>query len=265
MTATKSLVLDRGPVRIHVEVHGPPTDRVPLLLTHGFGSSSAMWQPNLEALSSDRQVITWDMRGHGRTVTPPDASYFTHDASVADMVAVLDTCEVQEAAVGGLSLGGYLSLAFYAVAPARVRALLLLDTGPGFKQDEGRARWNAFAQSRADAFERDGLSALGDSAEVRLAEHDLVGLAHAARGILTQSDAQIIQSLPAVHVPTLVLVGADDRPFLAAADYMAARIPGAVKVVVADAGHASNVDQPDAFNSAVASFLQGVDRSADGG
>jgi pimeloyl-ACP methyl ester carboxylesterase len=242
-----------------VEVHGAPTDRVPLLLTHGFGSSGAMWQSNLDALSSDRQVITWDVRGHGSTVTPPIASYFTHDASVADMVAVLDACGVEAAAVGGLSLGGYLSLAFYAAAPTRVSALLLFDTGPGFKQDEGRARWNAFAQSRADAFEREGLTALADSAEVRLAKHDPVGLAHAARGILTQSDDQIINSLPRIDVPTLILVGAADQPFLAAADYMAAKIPGSVRVVLADAGHASNVDQPEAFSSAVASFLRGID------
>jgi len=73
--------------------------------------------------------------------------------------------------------------------------------------------------------------------------------------MLTQADAQVIESLPGIKVPTLVVVGANDRPFLNAADYMAAKIPAATKVVVDGAGHASNIDQPDAFNNAVVDFL----------
>jgi pimeloyl-ACP methyl ester carboxylesterase len=61
--------------------------------------------------------------------------------------------------------------------------------------------------------------------------------------------------LPAIAVPSLIVVGANDTPFLAASDYMAAKIPGAKKVVIPDAGHAANIDQPDAFNRAVTSFL----------
>jgi pimeloyl-ACP methyl ester carboxylesterase len=73
--------------------------------------------------------------------------------------------------------------------------------------------------------------------------------------MLTIQDGSLIGSLPQIAVPSLVLVGADDRDFLAAADYMAAKIPGAQKVVVPDAGHSANLDQPDAFNRAVADFL----------
>jgi pimeloyl-ACP methyl ester carboxylesterase len=68
-------------------------------------------------------------------------------------------------------------------------------------------------------------------------------------------DGALIGSLPNIAVPTLVLVGARDDHFLAAADYMAAKIPGARKVVIPDAGHAANLDQPDLFNRAVADFL----------
>ena len=81
------------------------------------------------------------------------------------------------------------------------------------------------------------------------------GLAKAADGMLTQRDARVIESLPTIAVPSLVLVGADDKPFLAAADYMAAKIPGASKVVLPNAGHAANIDQPEAFNLAVTGFL----------
>ena len=78
----------------------------------------------------------------------------------------------------------------------------------------------------------------------------------AARHMLTQENADVIESLPSIEVPSLVLVGADDEPFLNATDYMAAKIPGAAKVVIPDAGHASNIDQPAAFNEAVLQFLE---------
>jgi pimeloyl-ACP methyl ester carboxylesterase len=76
--------------------------------------------------------------------------------------------------------------------------------------------------------------------------------------MLTQRDARVIESLPEIKVPSVVIVGADDTPFLAASDYMAAKIPGAKKVVIPAAGHAANIDQPAAFNAAVLDFLKGL-------
>ena len=251
--------LDRDGVAIHCELHGTQTDRTPLLLTHGYSASSVMWRPNLPALAAERRVITWDIRGHGRSASPHDAARYSQALSVADMAAVLDAFGIGRAAVGGLSLGGYLSLAFHDAHPQRVAALVLCDTGPGFRQAEARARWNGFAQARAQAFERSGLAALTTSPEVRGGAHDPVGLALAARGILTQQDARILESLPSIGVPTLVVVGEHDQPFLAAADYMAAKIPGATKRVIRDAGHAANIDQPDAFDAAVIEFLGRLD------
>jgi pimeloyl-ACP methyl ester carboxylesterase len=80
--------------------------------------------------------------------------------------------------------------------------------------------------------------------------------------MLTQKDARVIASLPTIAVPSLVVVGANDTPFLAASDYMAAKIPGAKKAVIAEAGHAANIDQPEAFDRAVLAFLAeaGLDR-----
>ena len=81
-------------------------------------------------------------------------------------------------------------------------------------------------------------------------------MARAARGMLTQRDARVIESLPNIAVPALVVVGAEDTPFLAASDYMAGKIPGAKKVVIPSAGHAANIDQPEAFNAAILGFLK---------
>ena len=99
-----------------------------------------------------------------------------------------------------------------------------------------------------------------------MSHRDASGLARAARGMLTQRDARVIEVLPEIKVPSLVVVGADDTPFLAASDYMAAKIPGAKKAVIPAAGHAVNIDQPQAFIDAVLPFLAGLTpNQAEGG
>jgi pimeloyl-ACP methyl ester carboxylesterase len=255
MEITSNASLERDGAVVHFEVHGEDTASVPLLLTHGFGSSAAMWDSNVDALAVDRQIITWDVRGHGRTVTAPDPQRYTHGACVEDMAAILDACSIPCAAVGGLSLGGYLSLRFHLMRKERVAALLLCDCGPGYRDSEGRDRWNEFAESSAAALERNGALSLPTSAEARLGAGDPAALALAARGILMQHDASVIDSLASIDVPTLVLVGELDTAFRKAADYMAERIPGAELSVIPGAGHAANMDDPDAFAASVRTFL----------
>jgi pimeloyl-ACP methyl ester carboxylesterase len=174
------------------------------------------------------------------------------------MAALLDEVGARTAIIGGLSLGGYMSLAFHLAHPDRTRALLIIDTGPGYKKDEAREGWNATSLKTAARYETEGLGRLAaGSPEMRAASHrDATGLARAARGMLTQRDARVIESLPTIAAPAIVIVGANDTPFLAASDYMAAKIPGAKKVVIEDAGHSANIDQPQAFNAALLSFLK---------
>jgi pimeloyl-ACP methyl ester carboxylesterase len=247
--------LDRGGVRIYYEVHGQGPA---ILLTHGYSATSEMWRPQVAALSREHRLILWDMRGHGRSDYPNDAAAYSEETTVADMAAILDAAHAEEAVIGGLSLGGYMSLAFHVAHSARVKALLIVDTGPGYKNDTARVAWNDNARNTAERLEREGLAALqGASAERTLSTHrSAEGLARAARGMLTQRDARVISSLPEIKVPSLVVVGANDTPFLKASDYMAAKIPGAKLLVIPDAGHAANIDQPEVFNSAVLRFLQ---------
>jgi len=232
--------LDRGGVRISYDVHGAAdSGKLPLLLTHGFGASAEMWAPNAAALSTDRRLITLDLRGHGRSDSPPDQAEYTQAACLDDIGALLDECGAERAIIGGLSLGGYLSLAFWLNHPERVAALILCDTGPGFRNDEARQNWNDRALATAARYER----------------HSELGLARAARGMLTQHDGRVIDALPAVDVPVLVVVGADDKPFLGAADYVTAKVQQAELVVIPDAGHSCNLDQPELFNAQVSAFL----------
>jgi pimeloyl-ACP methyl ester carboxylesterase len=246
--------LNRDGVNIYYEVHG---EGRPVLLTHGYSATAQMWRGQVESFAKAYKLITWDMRGHGQSDYPTDQKAYSEAHTVADMAAILNEVGAPTAVIGGLSLGGYMSLAFHLAHPDRTQALLIIDTGPGYKKDEPREGWNANALRTADRYEKDGLARLAaGSAETRTASHRSAdGLARAARGMLTQRDARVINSLPDIAVPSLVVVGANDTPFLAASDYMAGKIPGAQKVVIPDAGHSANIDQPEAFNTAVLNFL----------
>ena len=255
--------LNRDGVEIYYEIHG---NGPPLILTHGYSSTSAMWQGQIEALSKRHRLILWDMRGHGQSDYPDNPDAYSEAHTVGDIAALLDAAGADKAVVGGLSLGGYMSLAFHRAHPERVRALLIIDTGPGFKKDEAREVWNKRARDTGDRFDREGLDMLKSLSPERasVTHRNARGLALAARGMLAQRDARVIESLPDIKVPSLVVVGADDTPFLAASDYMAVKIPGAQKAVIPNAGHAVNIDQPQPFIDAVLPFLDGLEADAPG-
>lgn len=254
--------LDRDGVKVHYETHG---EGPVILLSHGYSATSEMWRGQIAALSRRHKLIVWDMRGHGQTDYPEDPSQYSEEKTVADMAALLDAVGAHSAIVGGLSLGGYMSLAFHLAHPDRVRTLLVVDTGPGFRSDEARERWNEHSCGIANGFEAEGLSYIrGMSKEMAMSSHRSAdGLLRAARGMLTQRDARVINSLPNIKAPTLVIVGANDAGFIGAADYMAAKIPNATKLVIPDAGHAVNIDQPEIFNQAVLRFLESVGESVE--
>jgi pimeloyl-ACP methyl ester carboxylesterase len=138
------------------------------------------------------------------------------------------------------------------------------DTGPGFKSDKARDSWNKYANETADRFDREGLSPLQEASPERskVKHRNADGLAMAARGMLAQRNDSIINALPNIKVPSLVLVGADDTGFLAATDYskqspgyqperityslwtlnlVVKKIPNSHKVVIPNAGHAANM------------------------
>lgn len=249
--------LDHDDARLYFEDSGG--DGMPVLLTHGFGASTGSWAGQVAAFKDRYRIIAWDMRGHGATECPEDLAHFSQAKIEADMAALLDHLGIEKAVIGGHSLGGFMSMAFNVRHPERVKALYLQGCGPGYRRDEARATWNLRAEARAKSLEDGGLAALGGGAEVRASiQNTATGLALAARGILSQVDARVIDSLPGISVPVLILIGDGDSDYLDGSHYMASRIPGAENVLVADAGHGVNVDQPDAVNKALGAFLDGL-------
>ena len=216
----------------------------PIVLTHGHMSSRIAWNGQHRALADRYRVISWDIRGHGQTVSPDDPAQYSLDLTVADVRALLGQLGVERAVIGGLSLGGYISLAFALAHPGMVEALVICDSGPGYRNDHARTQWNERAFTRAAELEENGQRAL----------------AHATRGMLAQQGSTVIDGLPSIRVPTLVIVGDQDTPFLAPCEYMAKKIPGARLETIAGAGHSSNLDQPEAFNRVLLDFLDSLPR-----
>ena len=245
-------------VEIDYDVTG---NGAPVLLSHGYSATRRMWDGQHQAFP-DYRVVSWSMRGHGHTESPSDPAKYSADLTVADMEALLRHLGIGRAVIGGLSLGGYVSLAFYLTHPEMVRALVICDSGPGYRNAEARNGWNQRAHERAAELERRGLDVLsGRSREMReaMGEHaSAQGLAHAARGMLAQEGSSVIDGLASVAVPTLIIVGDQDQPFLAPCEYMAKKISGARLEVIANAGHSSNLDQPAAFNRVLRDFLSNL-------
>ena len=237
--------LDRDGASIHYEAIG---DGPLVLVTHGFSSSGDAFAGNLPAIvDSGFRVVTWDFRGHGATDAGDDPRAYTVPLALGDMAALLDVEGADGAILAGHSLGGYLSLSFHIAHPERVKALVLIDTGPGYRDDKARAGWNRFVDRGAGEL----AAAHGDAAAARMML--------TAEGILKQHDAHVIESLPSIDVPTLVIVGENDEPFRGGSSYMAAKISDAQLVVIDGAGHSPNVTHREQFDAAVAKFLAGLE------
>jgi len=254
-------MLDRPCGRISYSVIEPAeaTGALPLLLSHGYGATSAMFAPNVPTLAIHREVVSWDLRGHGASDSPADPDCYQAASAIADMAAILDERRIERAILGGHSLGGYLSLDFTLIHPDRVAGLVLIDTGPGYRNDQARGDWNRRAEATAARLAERGVAGLGSSSELHADGHtDVNGLILAARHTLTQRDGHVMERLAQISVPTLVVVGADDAPFLGAAEYMTRKLQKAREVVIPGAGHAPGIDQPEEFNTQVLAFLEEI-------
>src|SRR3982750_4956004 len=106
--------IDRDGVKIYYEVHG---EGPPLLLTHGYSSTSAMWHGQVDALAKDHKLILWDMRGHGQSDYPDDPAAYSEALTVGDIAAILDVVGTERAIIGGAPLGGAAPRGFPPAAP----------------------------------------------------------------------------------------------------------------------------------------------------
>ena len=108
----------------------------PVIFTHGFAGTTKSWEGQVAALSKKYRFITYDMRGHGQTDALEELSKYSLDILVEDIYQLLHHLGIQRAVIGGLSLGGYLTIHFYNQHPDMTAAIILMDTGPGYRSPE---------------------------------------------------------------------------------------------------------------------------------
>jgi 3-oxoadipate enol-lactonase len=242
-------------------------DLPPLLLVHGFPLDHTMWAAQSAGLSRTFRVVAPDLRGHGRSDVP--VAPYGMDELADDLAALMDRLGIEQAVVGGLSMGGYVALAFWRRHPHRVRALLLADTRAEADSEVARAgRGAAIAKAREK-----GSAAIADDmlprllAPHNLARHEIerrlynmmawqprLGMAGSLAAMRDRPDSR--PTLTTITVPTLVIVGDEDAITPAAdSEALAEAIPGARLVVIPGAGHMSPMEAPRAFNRAVRAFL----------
>lgn len=206
----------------------------PIVLTHGVGSSSATWDGLIEALSSSAAVTTWDLRGHGRSERPSDPACYSRDLALDDLGNVVESAvhPGESAVLVGHSLGGYLSMALAITRPSLVGALVLVASGPGFRDPQARAKWNAGMDKVAASFDLPGFVA----------------------GVAAQPDALVMDGLSAVTVPTLVIVGERDTRYHGGCAYLERKL-GATVVTIEGAGHLVQETHANRVGAAIGGFL----------
>ena len=250
----------------------------PLLLLHAFPLNGKMFEPQMEAFSGARRVISPDLPGFGgspRTPAQPDVGYYA-----GCVRALLDRLELPRVVLGGVSMGGYVAFECVRSFPERISGLVLANTRPNADTEEAKETRKEMALRVAN----EGIGVLVDlqmerllSPHTRAENEDLVEKigaiimentpdgAVAALGAMRERPDST-ETLGRISVPTLVIGGEDDA--ISSPEVMgemAEKIPAARHVTLPRAGHLSNLEDPDGFNSALGEFLESVPSPATAG
>ncbi len=267
-------------VELAYEVHG---EGEPLVLAHGYTASKEMWENQIGPFSQTYRVVVYDVRGHGESEAPAESDPgYGLDTFVDDQRALMEHLGIEQAYVGGLSMGGMIAMRFALKYPKMVRALVLCDTAAGSTggADDARRRWMEENRETIESLVRSkGVSALMRDLYSRRAEatgitrpedapagvrrhvERLQGMS--ADGFLgggraLRDQGSVLDRLPEISAPTLILVGDQDF-LLGPSRQMKEKLPDARFVLIKGSGHGTCLWQPETFTSAVLDFLADVD------
>jgi pimeloyl-ACP methyl ester carboxylesterase len=270
MNKINSGFVNSGDARIYYEMTGEGT---PFIMIHAGVADHRQWNNEFAVFSKDYQVLRYDLREHGKSEPVPGE--FSH---MSDLISILDNLNINEPMIlMGCSMGGGLAMDFALANPSRVKALIMVGSGPsGLDLDVPMPVKFADAEKAFESGDLDLLAEMetrlwfdGTDRTPKQVNQVMRKLAYEMNRIaLTHEDKKLSKQLPHVEVPAfdrltelripvLVIVGAQDTPYiLAAGDYMMDKLPSAQKVIIEDAAHMPNMDHPDEFQAAVKSFLE---------
>jgi 2-hydroxy-6-oxonona-2,4-dienedioate hydrolase len=248
---------------------------MPLLMIHAGVADSRQWNNEFVYFSQSNRVVRYDMRGYGKS--EPANGEFSH---MSDLVSLLDFLEIHEPLVlMGCSMGGGLAMDFALTHPARVKALIMVDSGPsGLKLDVPAPSKFADVEKAFNTGDLDLVAEIetqiwfdgmgrtpeqvNQAMRKLLFEMDRLALSHEVKQLgkrLANTEIPAVDRLEELNIPVLIIVGSHDTPYiLAAADYMKDKIKRSKKKIIEDAAHLSNMDQPDEFQGIVKDFLMSL-------
>jgi pimeloyl-ACP methyl ester carboxylesterase len=249
----------------------------PLVWCHEFGGSMESWDHQVKYFSQRYRVITYNARGYPPSSVPGTPEAYSQDIAVNDLYGLLRHLGIDQAHIGGLSMGGSTTLLFGVRHPEMCRSLIVAAAGSGSTDpDEFRQTW----RSLAERLRSQGTAALADyaSGPTRLqlkrknpeewqVFYDLL-MRHSAEGsAFTMLGVQVGRpplfvwepELTDLQVPTLVLVGDEDTPCIEPALFMKRTIPNCGLGVLPQSGHAINLEEPELFNRLCTDFLSAAE------
>jgi 3-oxoadipate enol-lactonase len=244
---------------------------VPVIFLHGFPFDKTMWRQQLESLKQTNRLIAYDIRGFGKT--RDEDSMLSIDLFGDDLIAFMNALGIEKATLCGLSMGGYIALNVVKRFPERVAALILCDTqctadtldarkkrlktidaiGENGTADFSKGFIKSIFHQDTITNNRDvvrGLKRVVDANSVHIVQEGMTALA---------TRTETCSVLPSITVPTLIICGRQDTVTpLEKSEDMNRQINGSQLRVIENAGHVSNLEQPEAFNKHLQSFLSGL-------
>ena len=242
-----------------------------IVLIHGYPFNRSLWTEQTEALTSRFRVVTPDLRGFGES--DRSEGPVTMNRMARDVAELMDQLGIEQAVIGGLSMGGYVALAFVKQFPSRVKALVLADTRAQADSEEGKQTRHQQAEKALS----EGMAGIADAMLPKLLTPDTVskrpevvkrvrdmmlktkpqGAASALLGMAQRDD--LSEFISTIRVPTMIVVGREDALTpLADSEKMQSKIAPSRLVVIENAGHVSNLEQTEQFNYALIRFLDRV-------
>lgn len=252
----------------------------PMIFVHEFAGDHRSWEPQLRYFSRRFRCIAYNARGFPPSAVPEDPALYSQARACDDIKAVLDHLDIAQAYVVGLSMGGFATLHFGLTHPAMARSLVVAGCGYGAEPAKN-AQFRAEAEATACALEENGIEAFAETYALgparvqfqskdprgwqefleQLRQHSSLGSARTMRGVQKGRPSlwDLEAAMAAMTVPTLIVTGDEDEPCLLPNLFLKRTIRSSGLVVLPKAGHAVNLEEPDAFNRAVTDFVDLVE------
>lgn len=264
-------------VKLYYEDTGTGT---PVVFVHEFAGDLRSWEPQVRHFARRYRCVAYNARGWTPSEVPQDVAAYSQARARDDIKCVLDHLKIDKAHVVGLSMGGFATLHFGLSYPERALSLVVAGVGYGAEKDQ-RERFRNEAVVIAGKLEKEGMAAFAEAyaygptrvqfenkdprgfAEFKrqLAEHSAKGAANTQLGVQRERPSifDLEPQLETLDVPTLILNGDEDWPCLLPGVFMKRMIPSAALQLIPNSGHTINIEEPDAFNAALAAFWAQVD------